>query len=52
MINAVARLKGLPYLNKVIVVWNSPNPPAPEIRWPDINVPVHVSPSHVFLILW
>ncbi|KAL3892228.1 hypothetical protein ACJMK2_004457 [Sinanodonta woodiana] len=42
MISAVQRLKGLPYLNKVIVVWNNPNPPSADLRWPNIRVPVHV----------
>ena len=38
----MARLYGLPYLNKVIVVWNSPQPPPEELRWPDIKVPIIV----------
>ena len=41
--NSLARLDGLPYLNKVVVVWNSPRPPLPDLRWPDIGVPVHVN---------
>ena len=43
LVNALARLKNLPHLNKVIVVWNSPNPPADDLHWPDIKVPIHVS---------
>ena len=43
LIEAIQRLVGLPYLNKVIVVWNSPEPPSLSLRWPDIGVPVHVS---------
>ena len=43
LVNAVARLKGLPHLNKVVVVWNSPRPPAQDLKWPNIHVPVHVS---------
>jgi len=39
----LARLNGLPYLNKVIVVWNSPKPPSPELKWPEIGVAIHVS---------
>ncbi|OXU17778.1 hypothetical protein TSAR_011354 [Trichomalopsis sarcophagae] len=42
LINSLARLYGLPYLNKVIVVWNSPKPPMEDLRWPDIGVPIHV----------
>lgn len=40
--NSLSRLHGLPYLNKVVVVWNSPRPPLQDLRWPDIGVPVHV----------
>ena len=43
LVSALARLKGLPHLNKVIVVWNSPNPPADDMIWPEIHVPIHVS---------
>jgi len=43
LINAVSRLKGLPHLNKVVVVWNSPQLPAEDLHWPDIGVNVHVS---------
>ncbi|XP_046619238.1 exostosin-3 [Neodiprion virginianus] len=42
LINALARLYGLPYLNKVLVVWNSPKPPMEDLRWPEIGVPIHV----------
>jgi len=42
-VNAVSRLKGLPHLNKVVVVWNSPQPPHEDLHWPDIGVNVHVS---------
>ena len=43
LIEAIQRLVGLQYLNKVVVVWNSPEPPSLSLRWPDIGVPVHVS---------
>jgi len=43
LVNAVSRLKGLPHLNKVVVVWNSPQPPNEDLHWPDIGVNVHVS---------
>lgn len=42
LINSLARLYGLPYLNKVLVVWNSPKPPIEDLRWPDIGVPIVV----------
>ena len=43
LFNAIARLKGLPHLNKVIVVWNSPKMPSEDLKWPEIDAPVHVS---------
>lgn len=42
LMDSLGRLYGLPYLNKVIVVWNSPKPPLEDLRWPDISVPVVV----------
>jgi alpha-1,4-N-acetylglucosaminyltransferase EXTL3 len=33
LISSLARLHALPYLNKVIVVWNSPRPPPEDLRW-------------------
>ncbi|KAK3088364.1 hypothetical protein FSP39_018243 [Pinctada imbricata] len=42
LISALQRLKGLPFLNKVIVVWNNPAPPSPIIKWPEIGVPIKV----------
>lgn len=42
LMDSLSRLYGLPYLNKVIVVWNSPKPPLEDLRWPDIGVPVVV----------
>ena len=43
MIDSLTRLYGLPYLNKVIVVWNSPDEsPSDDVRWPDIGVPIVV----------
>ncbi|XP_039296108.1 exostosin-3 [Nilaparvata lugens] len=42
LMNSLSRLQGLPYLNKVIVVWNSPRLPLADLHWPDIGVPVHV----------
>ncbi|XP_023287673.1 exostosin-3 isoform X2 [Orussus abietinus] len=42
LIHSLARLYGLPYLNKVLVVWNSPRPPMEDLRWPDIGVPIQI----------
>ncbi|XP_071804168.1 exostosin-like 3 [Asterias amurensis] len=42
LMTSLERLMGLPYLNKVIVVWNSPKPAAPDIIWPEIHVPIKV----------
>ncbi|KAH8337042.1 hypothetical protein KR059_012672 [Drosophila kikkawai] len=42
LMDSLGRLYGLPYLHKVVVVWNSPKPPLDELRWPDIGVPVAV----------
>ncbi|OQR66419.1 exostosin 3-like [Tropilaelaps mercedesae] len=43
LLEGISSLKGLPYLNKVVVVWNGPQNPGPEtLTWPDIGVPVQV----------
>lgn len=42
LMDSLGRLYGLPYLHKVIVIWNSPKPPLDDLRWPDIGVPVTV----------
>ncbi|CAM9710521.1 unnamed protein product [Lampetra planeri] len=42
LMDSVRRLNGLPYLNKVVVVWNAPKLPSEELVWPDIGVPVTV----------
>lgn len=42
LIDALVRLYGLPFLNKVIVVWNSPQVPSGDLQWPDIGVPIEV----------
>ncbi|XP_055680775.1 exostosin-3 [Lutzomyia longipalpis] len=42
LMDSLGRLYGLPYLHKVVVVWNSPKPPLEDLRWPDIGVPVSV----------
>ena len=43
LMNSLERLNGLPYLNKVVVVWNSPKPPSDDLIWPDIGLPIVVS---------
>ena len=45
LMESIQRLVGLHYLNKVVVVWNSPEMPSLSLRWPNIGVPVHVSLS-------
>ncbi|GFO45755.1 exostosin-like 3 [Plakobranchus ocellatus] len=42
LMQALQRFKSLPFLNKVVVVWNSEAPPSPELRWPQIGVPIKV----------
>ena len=42
LVSALARLKNLPHLNKVLVIWNSPKPPPTDMVWPEIHVPIHV----------
>uniref|UniRef100_A0A8C6WDU8 Exostosin-like 3 n=1 Tax=Neogobius melanostomus TaxID=47308 RepID=A0A8C6WDU8_9GOBI len=42
LMNSLERLNGLPYLNKVVVVWNSPKPPSEDLLWPDIGLPIVV----------
>ncbi|XP_033121610.1 exostosin-like 3 [Anneissia japonica] len=42
LMTALERLVGLPYLNKVVVVWNSPEPPSDDLLWPQIHVPIKV----------
>lgn len=47
LLEALGRLKDLDYLAKVVVVWNSPKPPPPDMKWPDIGVAVDVSLAFV-----
>ncbi|XP_050306547.1 exostosin-3 [Anthonomus grandis grandis] len=42
LLDSIARLRGLPYLHSVVVIWNSPRLPSPELKWPDIGAPVRV----------
>ncbi|XP_059165262.1 exostosin-like 3 [Physella acuta] len=42
LIHALHRFKGLPFLNKVLVIWNGESPPSVDLRWPEIGVPIEV----------
>ncbi|KAG1670321.1 Exostosin-3 [Nymphon striatum] len=42
LIDALEKFNNLPNLNKVVVVWNSANPPSESFKWPQIHVPIHV----------
>ena len=42
LIEALAKLKGIPSLNKVVVVWNNEEDPPPELQLPDIGTPIVV----------
>ncbi|XP_053211601.1 exostosin-3-like [Panonychus citri] len=42
LIKSLERLLGLPYLNKVLVIWNSPRKPSDDVKWPDLGVPINV----------
>ncbi|SPP72695.1 blast:Exostosin-3 [Drosophila guanche] len=42
LLGSLRRLYRLPYLYKVVVVWNSPKSPQLSLRWPAIGVPVEV----------
>ena len=42
LMEALARLEEVSYLNKVIVVWNNEENPPNDLEWPDIGVPIEV----------
>ena len=42
LVRTLQKLYPLPYLNKVVVVWNTPYPPPENLTWPDIGVPIEV----------
>lgn len=43
LLDSIGRLKGVPFLNKVIIVWNNPTKrPEDGLVWPNIGVPVVV----------
>lgn len=49
LMEALQRLSGMKYLNKVIVVWNHPVNPSKNLQWPDIGVKIEVC---IFVILF
>ena len=42
LMEALQRLSGMKYLHKVVVVWNNPKDPSPDLSWPDIDVKIEV----------
>ncbi|CAG7719164.1 unnamed protein product [Allacma fusca] len=42
LLEFLTKLNGTKFLHKVIVVWNSPHFPTPDLKWPDIGVEIHV----------
>lgn len=49
LMEALQRLSGMKYLNKVIVVWNHPVNPAKDLQWPDIDVKIEVGILLMFI---
>lgn len=43
LMKTLERLKSMPYLNKILVVWNGvENPPHEKLVWPDVGVPLEL----------
>ena len=42
LLQTLQKLYPLPYLNKVVIVWNTPYPPPANFTWPDIGAPLEV----------
>lgn len=43
LMRTLERLKGLSYLNKILIVWNGINhPPKTDSIWPDVGVPIEL----------
>ena len=40
LIESLKRLDQLPFLNKVLVIWNNPEYPSDDLEWPDIGVEI------------
>ena len=49
LVKSLARFAHLQYLNKVVVVWNSPRDPSSALTWPNIGVPIKVSEPNLSL---
>ena len=43
LMEGLAQLKGIPSLNKVVIVWNNEDDPSADLNWPEIGVPIVVS---------
>ena len=43
LVEALARLEEVAFLNKVVVVWNNEEAPPTDLEWPDIGVPIEVN---------
>ncbi|CAC5417135.1 EXTL3 [Mytilus coruscus] len=42
MLENIASFKSLPFLSKVIIIWNNPNDLSKKLTWPEIGVPIHL----------
>ena len=42
LMEALARLEDMAFLNKVVVVWNNEEAPPTDLEWPSIGVPIEV----------
>ncbi|CAI8045652.1 Exostosin-like 3, partial [Geodia barretti] len=42
LMEGLAILKGIPSLNKVVIVWNNEEDPSVDLKWPDIGIPIVV----------
>ena len=51
LVDALGRLKDLDHLAKVVVVWNNPDPPPSDLKWPEIGVSIDVSIGYCNVIL-
>ena len=42
LIDSLQRLKSLPYLNKIVIIWNSKSLPESDLKWPELGVEIVV----------
>ena len=42
LMDSLQRLKGLPYLNKIVIVWNANRMPENRVKWPNLGVEIVV----------